>query len=164
MKSSNAIARSAFTAHLLEINPCQSIEGDPSVSGDGGRARRLSKEAHFTDDRLRVDAPHQQAAAIVLGNVDGEFTGGDQIDGVGRLALTVKNLRTRDIFAFEVSKKIGGCDAAAELPLQPQLETGQTGIGVEMRRDALWAWSLPLGHYFRFVPYFVVGGFLAATG
>jgi hypothetical protein len=44
---------------------------------------------------------------------------------------TVKNLRTRDIFAFEISKKIGGCDTAAELPLQPRLETAHTGIGVE---------------------------------
>ena len=98
----------ALAAHLLEIGPFERVEGGRAVRGDRGRARRLPEEAHLAADGLRLDAPHKQVTAIVLGNVDGEFPGGDEIDGVGGFALAVENLRIRDVLAFEVAP--GGND------------------------------------------------------
>lgn len=40
-------------------------------------------------------------------------------------------MRIRDVLAFEVREKVGGFNTAAELPLQPPLEIGETGIAVE---------------------------------
>ena len=121
----------ALAAHLFEIDSGQGEDDGRAVRRDGGRARRLPEEAHLAEDGLRLDAPHKQAAAIALRDVDREFAGGDEIESVGGLALTVENLRIRDILAFEVGQQIGGCDAAAELALQPRFEAGETAIGVE---------------------------------
>jgi hypothetical protein len=77
------------------------------------------------------DTAHAQAFAIVSCDVDRQVTGTDEINRIGGLTFTIKDLRAIDVPSLEIAGEVFGPDTRTKLVLEPQFEVTEIRLGID---------------------------------
>ncbi len=114
-----AASSGASRAHALEVLAAQGVEHDGPVRRDVAERIRRRKKPISPTMLFRRDAAVRAGAPIADLDFDRQRSARDEIDGIGRIALRVKNARPLDVDAFKVRHHALGVAGGIDLAQQP---------------------------------------------